>query len=156
MARVWACEFSIRSNLYRCLDSLLEHREELFRYLRGGLPDEFAAKSDMLLYDLTSTYFESDPPFLKETNAALARAGINARTVCRWSLQAKLRQVAGGLTPPSLLEKFGTMQMMDVFFPAEEAGKELLLALSGPRDCPVEHHRCSITRDGDPAWIGRE
>jgi hypothetical protein len=42
------------------------------------------------------------------------------------SLQAKLRQVAGGLTPRSLLEKFATMPRMDVFFPTEEPGKELL------------------------------
>jgi len=42
------------------------------------------------------------------------------------TLQAKLRQVAGGLTPRSLLEKFATMQMMDVFFPTEQEGKELL------------------------------
>jgi hypothetical protein len=42
------------------------------------------------------------------------------------TLQAKLRQVAGGLTPRSLLEKFATMQMMDVFFPTEEPCKELL------------------------------
>jgi len=42
------------------------------------------------------------------------------------SLQAKLRQVAGGLMPRTLLEKFATMQMMDVFFPTEQPGKELL------------------------------
>lgn len=42
------------------------------------------------------------------------------------TLQAKLQQVAGGLTPRTLLEKFATMQMMDVFFPTEEPGKELL------------------------------
>ena len=42
------------------------------------------------------------------------------------SLQAKLRQVAGGLTPRSVLEKFATMQMMDVYFPTEQAGRELL------------------------------
>ena len=42
------------------------------------------------------------------------------------TLQSKLRQVAGGLTPRSLLEKFATMQMMDVLFPTEEPGKELL------------------------------
>jgi transposase len=42
------------------------------------------------------------------------------------TLQAKLRQVAGGLTPRSLLEKFATMQMMDVFLPTEEPGKELV------------------------------
>lgn len=42
------------------------------------------------------------------------------------TLQAKLRQVAGGLTPRAVLEKFGTMQMMDVFFPTEQPDKELL------------------------------
>jgi transposase len=52
-----------KDNLYRCLDRLLEHREELFKYLQGRWRDEFGAKFDVLLYDLTSTYFESDPPF---------------------------------------------------------------------------------------------
>ena len=52
-----------KDNLYRCLDRLLKHREELFKYLRGRWQDEFGARFDVLLYDLTSTYFESDPPF---------------------------------------------------------------------------------------------
>jgi len=52
-----------KDNLYRCLDRLLKHREELFQYLRGRWQDEFGAQFDVLLYDLTSTYFESDPPF---------------------------------------------------------------------------------------------
>lgn len=52
-----------KDNLYRCLDRLLEHREELFKHLRTRWQDEFAARFDVLLYDLTSTYFESDPPF---------------------------------------------------------------------------------------------
>lgn len=52
-----------KDNLYRCLDRLLEHREELFKHLQGRWRDEFGAKFDVLLYDLTSTYFESDPPF---------------------------------------------------------------------------------------------
>jgi len=52
-----------KDNLYRCLDRLVKHREELFRYLRGRWQDEFGAKFDVLLYDLTSTYFESGPPF---------------------------------------------------------------------------------------------
>ena len=42
------------------------------------------------------------------------------------TLKGKLRQVAGGLTPRSVLEKFATMQMMDVYFPTEEPGKELV------------------------------
>jgi transposase len=52
-----------KDNLYRCLDRLLKHREELFKYLKERWQDQFGAKFDVLLYDLTSTYFESDPPF---------------------------------------------------------------------------------------------
>jgi transposase len=52
-----------KDKLYRCLDRLLAHRDELFRFLRNRWQDEFGAKFDVLLYDLTSTYFESDPPF---------------------------------------------------------------------------------------------
>ena len=47
---------------YRCLDLLLKHRDELFEFLKGQWSNLFGAKYDVLLYDLTSTYFESDPP----------------------------------------------------------------------------------------------
>jgi transposase len=47
---------------YRCLDLLLEHRDELFGFLKGQWGKLFGAKYDVLLYDLTSTYFESEPP----------------------------------------------------------------------------------------------
>ena len=39
-----------KDNLYRCLDLLLKHREELFKYLRERWQDQFAAKFDVLLY----------------------------------------------------------------------------------------------------------
>jgi len=51
-----------KDTLYRCLDYLLEHKEELFGFLRQRWSDLFGAKFEVLLYDLTSTYFESDPP----------------------------------------------------------------------------------------------
>jgi transposase len=61
-------DFSLggKDNLYRCLDQLLEHKRELFSHLRQRWADLFAAKFDVLLYDLTSTYFESDPPWDEE------------------------------------------------------------------------------------------
>ena len=49
-----------KDKLYRCLD-LLPHREALFQHLRDRWGELFEA-FDVLLYDLTSTYFESDPP----------------------------------------------------------------------------------------------
>jgi len=48
--------------LYRCLDKLLAHKEELFSFLVERWRDLFGANYDVLLYDLTSTYFERDPP----------------------------------------------------------------------------------------------
>lgn len=52
-----------KDKLYRCLDKLLKYRKELFGFLRERWTDLFGATFDVLLYDLTSTYFESDPPF---------------------------------------------------------------------------------------------
>jgi hypothetical protein len=48
--------------LYGCHDRLLEHKEALFDHLVNRWRDLFNASFDVLLYDLTSTYFESDPP----------------------------------------------------------------------------------------------
>jgi len=52
-----------KDTLYRCLDRLLEHKEALFGFLKERWQDLFGVKFDVLLYDLTSSYFESDPPF---------------------------------------------------------------------------------------------
>ncbi len=48
--------------LYGCHDRLLEHKRALFTYLTDRWRDLFNASYEVLLYDLTSTYFESDPP----------------------------------------------------------------------------------------------
>jgi transposase len=48
--------------LYRGLDGLLEHKDALFAHLRTRWSDLFGVKFDVLLYDLTSTYFECDVP----------------------------------------------------------------------------------------------
>ena len=48
--------------LYACHDKLLAHKEALFSHLIGRWRDLFNVSFDVLLYDLTSTYFESDPP----------------------------------------------------------------------------------------------
>ena len=61
-------EFAVaeKDRLYRCLDRLLEHKQELFVWLKQKWADLFGADFEVLLYDLTSTYFESDPPFPEE------------------------------------------------------------------------------------------
>ena len=49
--------------LYECHERLLEHKKDLFTHLTQQWKDLFNARFEVLLYDLTSTYFESDPPF---------------------------------------------------------------------------------------------
>ena len=49
-------------SLYRCQDKLLAHTKDLFSYLQKRWQDLFQAEFEVLLYDLTSTYFECDPP----------------------------------------------------------------------------------------------
>ena len=49
--------------LYACHDRLLAHKQQLFDHLVGRWRDLFNVSFDLLLYDLTSTYFEADPPF---------------------------------------------------------------------------------------------
>ena len=49
--------------LYRCLDRLVAHKRAFFSFLRARWETLFEARFDVLLYDLTSTYFESDPTF---------------------------------------------------------------------------------------------
>jgi hypothetical protein len=48
--------------LYRCLDQLLAHKKPFFSYLGARWQDLFGVRFEVLLYDLTSTYFASDPP----------------------------------------------------------------------------------------------
>jgi transposase len=51
-----------KNALYRSLDKVLEHKQALFGHLTERWQDLFGAKFDVLLYDLTSTYFESSQP----------------------------------------------------------------------------------------------
>jgi len=49
-----------KDRLYRCLDRLLAHKQELFVWLKQKWADLFQADFEVLLYDLTSTYFEGE------------------------------------------------------------------------------------------------
>ena len=65
MADLLGGDFSLAEihRLYECHDKLLEHKTDLFDHLTQQWKNLFNAKFEVLLYDLTSTYFESDPPF---------------------------------------------------------------------------------------------
>ena len=47
-----------KDRLYRCLDRLVEHKADLEKHLKSKWGELFHADFDVLLYDLTSTYFE--------------------------------------------------------------------------------------------------
>jgi transposase len=63
-----------KNTLYRCLDLLCEHKTDLFSFLKERWGELFNASYDLLLYDLTSTYFESTPP---EDPESLRRFGYS-------------------------------------------------------------------------------
>jgi transposase len=60
MADLLGSDFALAEihKLYACHDRLLTYKEELFSHLVGRWRDLFNANFDVLLYDLTSTYFE--------------------------------------------------------------------------------------------------
>jgi len=62
MADLLESDFALaaKDTLYRCLDRLLVHKDDLFKFLVRRWGELFAARFDVLLYDLTSTYFETD------------------------------------------------------------------------------------------------
>ena len=64
MADVLNADFALaeKNTLYRCLDKRVVHKDELFKFLCTRWGELFDAKFDVLLYDLTSTYFKSDTP----------------------------------------------------------------------------------------------
>jgi hypothetical protein len=67
MADLLRADFGLADShkLYACHDFLLPHKEALFSHLMARWRDLFNADFDVLLYDLTSTYFEinaSDVP----------------------------------------------------------------------------------------------
>ncbi|HYN81294.1 MAG TPA: IS1634 family transposase [Gemmatimonadaceae bacterium] len=64
MADLLGADYSLveKNALYRCHDKLLPFKTELFTHLTERWRDLFGARFEVLLYDLTSTYFESAPP----------------------------------------------------------------------------------------------
>jgi hypothetical protein len=60
MADLLGADFGLAEahKLYACHDLLLQHKDALFSHLMARWRDLFTANFDVLLYDLTSTYFE--------------------------------------------------------------------------------------------------
>ena len=63
------------------------HKQAVFDHLGRRWGDLFEASFEVLLYDLTSTYFESDPPFPEGDKRRYGYSRDKDRTVCKWSLR---------------------------------------------------------------------
>jgi transposase len=64
-----------KDRLYRCLDRILEHKQELFVCLKQKWADLFQADFEVLLYDLTSTYFEGEMEHNPKARRGYSRDG---------------------------------------------------------------------------------
>jgi hypothetical protein len=69
-----------KDRLYRCLDRLVQHKDALNRHLVEQWRTLFDAKFDVLLYDLTSTYFEGLGERIPKARHGYSRDG---RSDCR-------------------------------------------------------------------------
>jgi hypothetical protein len=62
-----------KDQLYEVLDRLLKHRDALFLHLQSRWQDLFGAKLEVLLYDLTSTYFEGQAEQITQAQYGYSR-----------------------------------------------------------------------------------
>ena len=75
MAELLGTDFAVAAKyrLYRCLDRLLEHKQELFQHLRQRWQDLFTTQFEVLFYDLTSTYFEGEAEEIEKAKRGYSR-----------------------------------------------------------------------------------
>ena len=82
MDELLSSDFSVaqKDRLYRCLDRIGGHKDELCRFLVERWKTLFDAQFDVLLYDLTSTYFEGSCEQIPKARHGYSRDG---RPDCR-------------------------------------------------------------------------
>jgi transposase len=75
MAELLGTDFAVaeKDRLYRCLDRVVDHKQELFQYLRQRWQDLFATSFEVLFYDLTSTYFEGEAEGIEKAKRGYSR-----------------------------------------------------------------------------------
>jgi hypothetical protein len=64
-----------KDRLYRCLDRILEHKKDLFLYLKDRWRTLFNPRFEVLLYDWTSTYFEGQAEQNRKAKRGYSRDG---------------------------------------------------------------------------------
>lgn len=71
----WDFAVASKDRLYRCLDRVPAHKDELCRHLIERWKTLFDARFDVLLYDLTSTYFEGSCENIPKARHGYSRDG---------------------------------------------------------------------------------
>ena len=87
MAALLDCDYEVASKdrLYRCLDRIVQYKDELCKYLKDQWQMMFDLEYDVLLYDITSTYFEG---LCKQNPKARFGHSKDRRSDCRQVLVA--------------------------------------------------------------------
>ena len=112
----------------------MAHKAALFDHLTARWRDLFDAKFEVLLYDLTQAFKELKgdlalrPIHHQLAGRIEAHLFVSFLAYClQVTLKARLRRTAGGITPRAVLEKFATVQMIDVHLPTTD-GREIVMA----------------------------
>jgi len=94
MDELLECDFAVaeKDRLYRCLDRILKHKDALCQHLTARWKTLFDADFDILLYDLTSTYFEGSCQEIPKAVHGYSRDG---RSDCRQVVIALVVTVDG-------------------------------------------------------------
>jgi hypothetical protein len=102
-----------KDRLYRCLDRLVAHKDELFQFLQERWKTLFDARFDILLYDLTSTYFEGLCAEIPKARHGYSRDGrpdcrqvVIALVVTTEGLPLAYEVLSGNTTDKTTLQDF--------------------------------------------------
>lgn len=104
-----------KDRLYRCLDRLLAHKAALEQHLAARWKDLFGASFDVLLYDLTSTYFEGQAQGVPQARRGYSR---DHRPDCKQLLIALIVSAEGlpltyEIFPGNRLDRSTLSQVLD-------------------------------------------
>jgi transposase len=108
------CDKINDDRLYRALDSLLPHKDDLCRHLQKRYGELFGSTFDFLFYDITSTYFEGSAKGNPQAKRGYSRdsrpdcpqvcIGMVSENNLKYLRSTGARYLVG--TPKSMLKKF--------------------------------------------------
>ncbi len=140
------CDFEVaeKNRLYRCLDRILPYKEELCSYLKETWQTMFDLDYNILLYDITSTYFEG---MCKSNPKARFGHSKDRRSDCRQILIALIVTPEGfpldyEILPGNTSEKTTLKPLLDkIESKYGKAGRVWLMDRGIPTEAVLEYMR---------------